>query len=51
MIFRQVVDIKGIFLIYFVVAALMLVLVGGWIFGVSLNDKNNTPPNIDIVPD
>ena len=42
---------KGIFLIYFVVATLMLVLVGGWISGVSLNDKNDTPPNIDIAPE
>ena len=42
---------KGFFLIFFVVAALMLVLVGGLISGVSLNDKNDTPPNIDIAPD
>src|SRR5665648_1283676 len=27
----------------------MLVLVGGWISGVSLNNKNDTPPTTDIV--
>jgi len=43
--------IKGTFLIYFVVAALMLILIGGLISGISLNDKNDAPPITDIVPD